>query len=804
MDKDRWSRSAEGRSLVLKVLAGEVSPEEAAAQVGAASAFEVSSVVEAYLHQKLPPKEAEVRAPVSGRTLIRWDTWGIAHLKAKNLPDLYFALGYAMAQERLWQLDYMRRRARGELSAILGPRLLPEDRLMRTIGIGRAGDQAASSLSEEVALVLNALAAGINAWAERAIATQRLPFEFDLLGYEPQPWRPADSIAVWKYRWWTLTGRLESIVAFEAARRLLPPDLYRALASVELGDETIVPGSAPASAPGTSYAEGSNNWTVAGERTATGFPVLCSDPHNPFANPSQWFEAQLSCPGMEAAGVIYCGTPGVYIGRNRQVAWGLTNHAAPVRDIYIETLNPADPTQYRDGDTWRPFEVERQTIEVRGGPAQPLEIWRSVRGPILNDVLPAIGALFAESATGDGPEPPLSLAWLGAGPETGFEAMLALHRAESAAEVVSALAQWPCPPLNFVYADRAGQIGYHVAGRVPYRQASGNGFRRADDPADAWQAMIPFASLPQVANPGQGWVATANNVPWTRDQHYVSMGDWSPGYRHRRIRERLEKGERLTPEAIGAVQADIVDARGADLTPRLLSLLNDSGDELVQRAAAFLVGWDGTCTTESVAATIWAAFWLRWTERIARARFPEKLVPLMVSKVGAVARACLAGEEIGWLAPGSASPEARAAFAEAVDWLQELLGPEPAEWQWGRVHRVSFPHPLGLTTALARRLSPGPFPTPGSQDTVRATGFEGRGESPFAVTSGSTYRFLADLSAPDRAWSVITSGQSAHPASAHYADQTELWLSDRRRPLWMSEADLRDNLEGTTTLVPEH
>ena len=791
MAKPGWGRSGDGRRLLLQVLGGEVSAKEAAARVGVTPA-EVSTSLQAYLHGKLPPKEAEVRCPVAGRVFIRWDIWGIAHLKAKNLADLYFALGYAMAQERLWQLDYMRRRARGELSEILGPRALADDRLMRTVGIGRAGDLAAEKLSEEETVVLHSLTAGINAWAEKAIATQRLPLEFDLLGYEPQPWRPADSIAVWKYRWWTLTGRLESIVAFEAARRLLPPDLYQALAAVELGEETIVPGPAPTSAAGTAGGEGSNNWTVAGSRTTTGSPLLCSDPHNPFGNPSQWFEAQLSCPGMDAAGAIYCGTPGIYIGRNREVAWGLTNHAAPVRDIYIEEVSPADPSQYRDGDGWRSFEVERLEIAVRGAPSEALDLKRTVRGPVVNDVLPTIGEI---------PDPPLSLAWMGAGPETGFEAMLGLQRAASASEVLAALEKWPCPPLNFVYADRAGSIGYHAAGRVPYRERSARGFRRATDPADAWQGVVPFASLPQVHDPEQGWVSTANNVPWAQDERYVSIGDWSPGYRHRRIRERLEGEERLSPEAVGAVQADIVDARGVDLSLALLRILGGSSDAMTRAAASQLEAWDGCCTADSVAASVWTAFWARWLERVARARFPEHLVPLLMTKVSAVARRCLEEGNVGWFA-SDVQREARAAFADAVAWLEGLLGPDPAQWQWGRLHQVTFPHPLATTEALSLRLNLGPYPTSGSEDTVRATGFEGRGSLPFAVVSGSTYRFLADLSAPDRAWSTITSGQSAHPASAHYSDQAELWLADRRRPLWMSEADVQANLEGTTTLMP--
>ena len=783
----------ERRRLVLQALRGDSGAPAALARAGATGA-DLADWRDAYLREKLPRRDGNVRAPVRSPVTVRWDTWGIPHLRAESLSDLYVALGYAMAQERLWQLDYVRRQARGRLAAILGPEALPGDRRVRIVGIGRAAEAAAADLPGEVAAVLEALAAGINAWAERAVAARVLPLEFDLLDYEPEPWWPADSIAVWKYRWWTLTGRLEGIAAFEAAKRILPPDLYAAFAAVELGEETIVPGSGPVAAPGDDVAEGSNNWVVAGSRTTTGAPVLCSDPHNPFGTPSQWFEAQLTCagPGVDAAGAIYVGTPGIYLGRNRHVAWGVTNHTAPARDLFVEEVHPTDPTLYRDGDAWRRFEVEREEIAVRGAPPETLEVRRTVRGPVANALVPRLAAAD---------EPPLSLAWVGAGPETGFDAMLALHRATCARQVLGALALWPCPPLNFVYADRAGRIGYHVAGWIPRRTAGGRGFRRASDPADAWRGYVPFEKLPQVADPGQGWIATANNVPWSADPHYLSMGAWAAGYRHRRIRERLETGAKLSPAEVGAIQADVLDARAFDLRPALLRAIAGAADPLVAEAARALEAWDCRYSPESVGASVFAAFWARWTERVALARFPAHLAPLVATQVGAVARRCLLGDDPGWFAPGDATAQVRTAFADAVAWLRELAGPEVAGWQWGSLHRVTFAHPLGHVGALADLLSIGPHPTSGGP-TVRAAGYEGSGERPFAVVGGSTYRLLADLSAPDLAWSTTTAGQSAHPASPHYRDQTALWLSDPRHPLWMGEADVLANLEGVTRLIP--
>ncbi|HLG50777.1 MAG TPA: penicillin acylase family protein, partial [Chloroflexota bacterium] len=464
------SGDAARRAAILRWLRGV--PASEAAGTDAAT---LDRWADEYCRSKLPYHPGaveEVAGTVHARVRIRRDRWGVAHITAETVPDLFFGLGYAMAQDRLWQLDYQRRLVRGELAEVFGPSALESDRRMRILGLARAGDRAWGSAPPAVRTVVEALTAGINRWIE--VMGNRLPIEFEILEYEPRPWRPSDSCVVWKHRWWTLTGRLEQIVVGEVARRL-PPDLSAAFFSVELSDETIVwsdetPGFR-GPVPAGSSDEGSNNWVVGGMRTATGAPVLCSDPHNPFSAPSQWFEVQLTCPEFDAAGAVYIGTPVLYLGRNRNVAWGLTNHAAATCDLYYEEVSPDHPDQYRDRDTWRPFDIEYQRIPVRGEPAARLEIRRTVRGPIVNELLPRVEGLL---------EAPISLRWVGAEVSAGFEASLALIRARSAAGVIEALRQWPGPPLNFVYADRSGTIGYHAAGLIPRRGRAGPGVRSAN------------------------------------------------------------------------------------------------------------------------------------------------------------------------------------------------------------------------------------------------------------------------------------------------------------------------------------
>jgi penicillin amidase len=758
-----------------------------------------------YWASKLPTQPGTVEETtglVHGTVRIVRDTWGIAHVRADDFGDVFFGLGYAMAQDRLWQLDYQRRLVRGELAAVLGRRALVSDRTMRIVGLGAAGDRAWATASSEVRLVLEALAAGINRWTEQV--GSRLPVEFELLDYEPRPWQPADSIAIWKHRWWTLTGRLDLLVLAEAARRHLPPELAAAFADVELADETIVQpdeeGERPAVAgssavPGAPLDEGSNNWVVGGARTSSGAPVLCSDPHNAFAAPSQWFEAQLTGPGLDAAGAVYLGTPGLYLGRNRDVAWGLTNHMISVRDLYEEEVSPEHPGCYREGDDWQPFAVERQRIAIAGEPDEPLEIQRSARGPVVNALLPALAdGVFVGQAI-----PPISLRWIGAECPSGFEASLALIRAHSTAEVRTALRQWPCPPLNYVYADRTGHFGYHAVGWVPWRARAGWGLRRATDPADAWDGFLAFEQLPQVADPARGWVATANNVPSGRADWYRPTGGWSDGYRARRIRERLTEKDRLTPAEIAAVHADVASIRARELIPSLLAVIEAVTHPQADAARRALRRWDYQYAVEAVGAAVWSAFWSEWCVACARARFPESLVDIAAVKVAAVARRLLQGEVLAWFGDADPADVARAAFVRALDSLVAWGGPEVRAWRWGRLHQVTHPHPLATTPELAAVFSTGPFPTTGGS-TVRAAGY---GLSvPFDVTSGSTYRLVADLSQPDRLATTQTIGQSALLGSPHYRDQARLWLDNQYHPFWMSEEEVEAHRESEIRIGP--
>jgi penicillin G amidase len=777
------------RAVLRRLLRAEVTLAEAARQEGVGRR-EIVRWRRSWLAEKLPPRAATVLAAVDGPTTIRRDAWGVPHVSADSLADLCLGLGYAMAQERLWLLDWYRRQAWGTLAEVLGSAALAGDREARILGLGRAALQAEDHLTADERTMLAGITAGINAWLEQAGDT--LPLEFDALDYRPAPWRVVDCLAIWKLRQWDSTGRLQNVAAAEAIRRNLTSDFIALFLATEEGQETIYPSEpdAAAPAPGGDAGGGSNNWAVTAERTTTGAPALAGDPHHPFRQAWLYFECHLRGAGLNVAGATILGLPCFFYGRNERLAWSVTNHSVSTRDLYIEETESGEPNRYREEGVWRSFVVEEEEIQVRDAPTEYVSIKRSVRGPIVTSIVPEL-----EYWSG----PPLSLRWVGYEPETGLGAILNLARANTVAEGRAAMRDWRLPVLNLALADTEGTIAMQTAGRVPKRGEARPGYRKPTEAVDGWLGHYAVDEMPAEVQPARGWVASANNAPWPAESDWTKLGAWADGYRMRRIRHRIEARARHTPEELGAIQADIVHGRALDLAGRLAWWLEETGEPTLEDLARHLHAWDGRYAPDLIAPTIFETLWGAWLERVTDGRMPTRLIELTQPRAGALARALLLGEESGWFHARTVREQLRAAAREAVKRLESAAGADSAGWTWGRLHRATFAHPLGDRPGL-RRLSIGPYPTSGGSSTVRAAGHGDR--PPFAAVGGAVYRLVADLSRADQCWSVVPTGQSGHPASPHYRDQTPLWLADRYKPLWLSDALIDANLEGVTTLNP--
>ncbi len=487
--------------------------------------------MEAHGRPRVPNFAGGVKAPVSRPVEIERDKFGIPHIYATSDADLFIALGYAMAQDRLFQLDWLRRKGAGRLAEIVGNDGLEQDVLARTVGLNRIARAEWDRLPAETQSVLTAFSAGVNAVIEES--GDRLPIEFDLLDYRPEPWQPIDCLLIENEFRWYLTGRFPVIAIPELARRHLGDGpLYRAFLTAEADDESILsPGDYDAKGKGVQpvgeavgepdSALGSNNWVVSGSRTASGKPHVASDPHIAFEAVSCWYEVHLQGGSYDVAGCTYVGMPAILIGRNRRMTWGITNNISSQRDLYQEKTSPDEPGCFLNGDRWEPARELTELIHVRGfGPISKRIVF-SHNGPIVSEILPP-----PANETG-----PVSLRWLGTYQGGWLTALLGMNRAGDVPSFREALRPWHVPTFSVVFADIEGNIGYQTTGRIPLRKYWERGYRPGWDAEHAWQGLIPFEGMPRAENPKRGFVATANNRVAANDFPYSLAGTWSSGYR---------------------------------------------------------------------------------------------------------------------------------------------------------------------------------------------------------------------------------------------------------------------------------
>jgi penicillin amidase len=743
------------------------------------------------IRSRVPASTGQRRAAVLQAVRIDRNEWGIPTIHADNDDDLLFGLGYAMAQDRLFQLDFLRRKGAGRLAEILGPdgtdldylarfvwlkNVLEWDLLARTVGLRRIAEAEWQTLPDETRRVLTHFSAGVNALI--ADSGDNLPIEFDLLDYRPEPWTPIDSLIIESEFRWYLTGRFPVIVIPELAHRSLGDGpLYRAFLEVESDAESILPpGSYPHSRRGTEPVgsaagdpqdgQGSNNWVIAGKKSATGRPLLASDPHIAFEAVSCWYEVHLHGGSFNVLGMAYVGIPAVMFGRNEHVAWGCTNNICSQRDLYQEKTDPAHPNCFLYDGHWEPAHTREEVINVRGAAPVRKTITSSRNGPIVDEVLPP-----AARHTG-----PVSLRWLGAYQGGWLTALLGMDRARSAAEFREALRPWHVPTFAVVFADTQGHIGFHAAGRIPIRNVSERGYRPGWDPRHQWAGLIPFEGMPQLADPARGWVATANNRPAPEDFPYPLSGTWSHGLRAERICEMIQDKTVLSRDDFIAMQHDALSIRARRCLPPLLAVLQSSPDPQVREAVRHLEAWDARLEIDRVGATLFDVFFAHWTAAIVRQRFEGETAALLTDGAAGPAAALLAADPAGWFHPGQREPAILAAMQSALAWLSSRLGPDMATWTWGRLHVIPLRHFLSGRGDLSTLLDHGGLPVKGDTVTVCNAAVNGA----FEARAGAGYRLIADLAqSPAGLWAVDAQGQSGHPGSPHYADQLAGWIACR-------------------------
>lgn len=762
-------------------------------------------------------------------TILR-DRHGIPRISAARRGDLFAGLGYAMGTDRLWQMDLLRRVARGEMSAAFGERplgahvahplrglnLVDLDLFYRALSMVQVARREYALHDPEAREALAAFAAGVNAARDAAVRSGDLPPEFVLLGYLPDPWRPEDALAIGKLMGWMLSLSFQGDLAVGLLRRheelrdLLPdyPDPWPCIVGDGREEDAMADllhrdrqGREAMNLGGPGM--GSNSWVVAGSRTTTGRPLLANDPHLPFSLPAIWYQAVLEAQGFRAAGGALPGLPAILVGTNGRVAWGLTNGMVDDADFYVETVSPDDPGRYLADGRWGPFRIREETIQVRGEASARV---RRVRFALHSGVeCPVLSDIFHDR---DGRT--LSLRWTGLEPWPSLSAFLQIGAASNVHEARACLRPFGLPCQNVIAADADGNIAYILGGKVPVRPTPGSGSAPMDGASGEreWIGYIPFERMPQELNPPRGYIVTANQRV-ARDG--IESHLWEPPYRARRIADLIEEGGPCSPEAFRRIHGDVYSGQADALVRGLIGEAPDRfADPRARQAARRLVGWDRRMTAESGEAALFHAFYRRllgdvirpWMDR-ARPGLFEAYFSAFHLGVGGADRV-LASRDGPWWG-GDRDRAVGFALAGAVADLSARLGPDPAAWRWGDLHPLVFRHLLGggrgrLARLFARllRWNRGPYPHPGDGMTVNLAAFTLT--RPFDPALGPSYRQIIDLASPEGSCWIVAGGISGDPRSPHYDDQLGLWLRGEYLPLRLSPPS---EAEGDRqTLVP--
>jgi len=815
-----------------------------------------------FIYRPLPQIDGTVMLPgLQQEVIVERDTWGVPHIRAASVEDLAEAQGYVMAQDRLWQMDLLRRIARGQLSEILGPLTLSFDKEFRTYGLGRAADREAASLEPETGRIMNAYARGVNEFIEQH--KNNLPLEFSLLRYKPAPWRPADTLAISAYMYRTLTDtwqrELNRAKVTERAGADRAKDLFAEDAPMDhfvVGDPNVrddgsqrsatnpddeddedemqpdtvlkawlgfsgssaTPDSPPdltsllgqsiqrfleGSANDIRSGLGSNNWVVSGAHTATGKPLLANDTHLELTIPSIWYEIHLTAPGWNVKGLTLPGTPMVIIGHNDHIAWGFTNNGADVQDLYIETFNPASPTEYRVNGKWVKAEVLDEVIHVKGRPDVHLPIVITRHGPLvypggmpgavltsLND--PRTSAeLRRDAYTG------YALRWTATEPGGLVNSYNWLGRAKNWKEFRDTMKRVWGPGQNAVYADVEGNIGYIMAARVPIRK---KGHGEVPVPGDTddyeWTGYIPFEQLPQALDPESGLIATANaRVVGPNYKPYLT-DRWEDPYRTARIYDLLHDRRDLRPEDMLKVQTDTYSYPHVFLAEQLTAAAKSAKpkDPRAQKLIDGLKDWNGIADANSPEVSF-----LQTTRRAAidllLQSFLGKDTNLFQWRSTTFLQKILTDRPAKWLPSAYENYDellAAAADAAVTNLAEQSKSPKVEDWAWKNFDSLDMLHALGREGFLKSFLSITGKPQSGTAYTIRAA----------TRHHGPAMRFVANTANWDESILLIPAGQSGQPGSSHYSDQFSYWYEGKPIFAPFSDAAEAAARKHTLTLKP--
>jgi penicillin amidase len=713
-----------------------------------------------YVWRPLPQRSGSISVPVASPVTVAFDTLGVPHIRAASQEDALIAQGYVTAQDRLWQMDSLRRFAGGDLAEVIGPRALDTDRESRQLRLRRIAEDGYGRLTPEDRAAFAAYALGVN----RFIATHRdnLPVEFALLGYQPRPWSAVDSLLICLHMFRDLSTTWRN----DIIKRTMLAD----------GDKQKVD-FLFASRSGDDPLPGSNSWALAGSRTASGKPILSSDMHLEYSLPGIWYMAHLQAPGLDVAGVTLPGAPGVVVGHNQRIAWGITNLQFDVQDLYLEKFDDRTGRYLFHGQLEQ-ARTERDLVPVKGQRPSEFATWVTRHGPLV-------------IATG---EERMTLRWVAAEPGALQYPVLEINRAQNWQQFTAALSRWTGPGSNFVYADVDGNIGYHAAGKLPKR----HGFA-GDVPVDGssgdfeWDGFIPFDQLPSAFNPPDGMIASANQNPFPPDYPYPVNGNFAPPHRVRQIRSLLSARTGWRAADMLAVQTDVYSAFSQFLAARVVAAYDSrqAKNPALDPAVALLRTWNGRMEKELGAPFLITLVYQHLRSSIAEIASPGKGHLYEYNMGPAVVEKLLRERPDGWFRDYDAA--LLRALMDAVEEGKRIQGDNVRKWTYGAYLRIEIDHPviheamrsIPVFGKLLDFFEIGPVPMSGSTTTIKQT----------TLKLAPSMRMNAELGDWDRSLLNIQVGQSGQPLSSHYKDQWSDYYNGRSYAMQYRSVQAKNTLQ---------
>jgi penicillin amidase len=753
---------------------------------------------------------------------VHYDEYGIPHIYAKNEEDAYRTLGYVHAQDRLFQMEMMRRVGSGTLSAFLGEDLLDIDKFFRTLGIPKHARESATIFTAAGdtpwKTAADAYIAGVNEY----ITNGTLPVEYLLLGEKPRPYTIEDMHSIVGYMSFTFAMALKTDPLVTKMARELGPEYLESLSIQTLPEHHVIPLNYPDSvrasvnplAPTLAamldklpvpQLEGSNAWVIAGSRTKSGKVLFSNDTHIGFASPSVWFEAHIEFPGFSFYGNHLAGVPFALVGHSRQHSVGLTMFENDDQDFFEEKLNPSNPNEILVGDSIFPITSRKEEIQVKGQEAIELEIKETIHGPIMNSVSKEISALTSN---------PVASWWVYLlEPTKALEAIYKLNRAHSPQEAANAAELIHAPGLNIMYGDDAGNIAWWAAAKLPIRSEKVHSkiFADGSDPGTLPKGWYPFSDNPQSINPESGFVASANNQPDTMRNGVLFPGYYFPGERWNRISKTITSRSDWDQQSIQELQLESLNEDQPKIAQLLLGSINRDEFTTYSGALDVLQTWDGYHNLEATAPTLY----YKWQYHILRLAMQDELGEEAFQAyletfimVRSMRQFITTPSNPWWDIKGTEAIESREqiiteALKTTLKELDSQFGDKQEDWKWRKAVTLEHPHPLGSQKPLDRIFNVKTDPVAANEESVNKLAFRLNGDGIYRVTSGPAMRIILDFGDVDASVSVLPTGNSGNRFSKHYADQKDLYVKGKYRPQWMNREEIEDNSKGKLIFAPK-